>query len=64
MEVLTNSYLICPHSNLRAEATVKSMKRLKAKNAEAYGSLHTDDLAMAMLQYCSMLPLKFSMPES
>ena len=40
-----------PHANLRAETGVKSMKRLIARNTGVRGSLDTDSLAMALLQY-------------
>jgi hypothetical protein len=40
-----------PHSNLRAETAVKSMKRLVAKNTGPSGSLDTDSMAMALLTY-------------
>ena len=40
-----------PQSNGRAEAGVKSLKRLLADNTGARGSINTDDLARALLQY-------------
>ena len=40
-----------PHSNLRAETAVKSMKRLVTRNTGPDGTLHTDNFAMALLQY-------------
>ena len=40
-----------PHSNLRAETAVKSMKRLVTQNTGPNGTLHTDNFAMALLQY-------------
>ena len=40
-----------PHSNLRAETCVKSMKRLIANNTGHGGSLDTDAMAAALLQY-------------
>ena len=40
-----------PHSNLRAETAVKSMKRLVTQNTTTNGSLNSDSLAMALLQY-------------
>ena len=40
-----------PHANLRAETAVKSMKRLIARNTGVRGSLDTDSLAVALLQY-------------
>ena len=40
-----------PHSNLRAESAVKSMKRLIAHNTGARGTLNTDDMMLALLQY-------------
>ncbi len=40
-----------PHSNLRAETAVKSMKRLIASNVGSGGSLDNDNFAEAILQY-------------
>ena len=40
-----------PHSNLRAETAVKSMKRLVMDNVGPKGELTTDRMAMAMLAY-------------
>ena len=40
-----------PQSNGRAEAGVKSLKRLLMDNLGSKGSLHTDDVAAALLQY-------------
>ncbi len=40
-----------PHSNLRAETCVKSMKRLIASNTGPSGSLDTDALTAALLTY-------------
>ena len=40
-----------PHSNLRAETAVKSMKRLVADNTGPKGDLDTDRMAMALLTY-------------
>ena len=40
-----------PHSNLRAESGVKSMKRLIAENTGSGGSLDTDAFAAALMQY-------------
>ena len=40
-----------PHSNLRAETAVKTVKRLVTQNTGARGSLDTDALALALLQY-------------
>ena len=40
-----------PHSNLRAETAVKTMKRLVTQNTGARGTLDTDALALALLQY-------------
>ena len=40
-----------PHANLRAETAVKSMKRLIARNTGPRGSLDTDAVAVALLQY-------------
>ena len=40
-----------PHSNLRAETGVKSVKRLIADNTGTGGSLETDSFAAALLQY-------------
>ena len=40
-----------PHANLRSETAVKSMKRLIATNTGPGGSLNTDDLAIALLNY-------------
>ena len=40
-----------PRSNLRAETAVKSMKRLIARNIDTKGSLDTDNLSLALLQY-------------
>ena len=40
-----------PHSNLRAETAVKSMKRLLTQNTASNDSLNSDSLAMALLQY-------------
>ena len=40
-----------PQSNGRAEAGVKSLKRLLADNTGARGSINTDNLARALLQY-------------
>ena len=40
-----------PHSNLRAETCVKTIKRLIASNTGVGGSLDTDALATAMLTY-------------
>ena len=40
-----------PHANLRAEAAVKTMKRLIKDNVGPSGSLDTDALAMALLTY-------------
>ena len=40
-----------PHSNLRAETCVKTIKRLIASNTGAAGTLDTDGLAAALLTY-------------
>ena len=40
-----------PHSNLRAETAVKSIKRLISNNTGRSGSLNTDALAAALLTY-------------
>ena len=40
-----------PHANLRAETAVKTMKRLISENTGPSGSLDTDSLAMAILNY-------------
>ena len=40
-----------PHSNLRAETAVRSMKRLVRENTGQKGELDTDKIAMAMLMY-------------
>ena len=40
-----------PHSNMRAETAVKSMKRLIVNNTGPGGSLETDKFAAAMLTY-------------
>ena len=40
-----------PHSNLRAESAVKTVKRLIARNTGSRGDLNTDALAMALLQH-------------
>ena len=40
-----------PQSNGRAEAAVKSMKRLKRGNTGHRGSLYTNDIAQGLLQY-------------
>ena len=40
-----------PHSNLRAETAVKTVKRLVSQNTGVRGSLDTDALALALLQY-------------
>ena len=40
-----------PQSNGRAEAGVKSLKRLLVENTGVKGSIHTDGVAQALLQY-------------
>ena len=40
-----------PHSNLRAECTVKSIKRMLANNVGVRGTLNTDRVVQALLQY-------------
>merc|ERR1712082_16725 len=40
-----------PHSNLRAESAVKTVKRLIARNVDPRRTLDTDALAMALLQH-------------
>ena len=40
-----------PHSNLRAETAVKSMKHLISQNMGPTGSFNTDSMAMALLTY-------------
>ena len=40
-----------PHSNLRAETAVKTIKRLIRENTGVRGSLDTDRMAMALLAY-------------
>ncbi len=40
-----------PHSNLRAETAVKSMKRLITSNTGQKGTLDTDEFGAALLQY-------------
>ena len=40
-----------PHSNLRAETAVKSMKRLITANTGQRGTLDTDAFGAAMLKY-------------
>ena len=40
-----------PHSNLRAETAVKTVKRLISSNTGRSGSLNTDSLVAALLQY-------------
>ena len=40
-----------PHANLRAETAVKSMKRLITNNSGRSGTLNTDKLAAALLNY-------------
>lgn len=40
-----------PHANLRAEMAVKSMKRLNSNNTGRSGTLNTNSLAAALLNY-------------
>ena len=42
-----------PHSNCRAEVGVKAVKRLITDNTDSHGSLDTDSLQRAILQYCN-----------
>ena len=42
-----------PHSNCRAEVAVKTVKRLIINNTSPTGSLDTDALQCAILQYCN-----------
>ena len=46
-----------PQSDGRAEAGVKSLKRLLKNNTGRKGSIHTDKVAMALLQY-NNIPLR------
>ena len=40
-----------PHSNMRVETAVKTVKRLVAQNTGSKGYLDTDALVLALLQY-------------
>ena len=42
-----------PHSNCRAEIGVKTVKRIITDNTDAHGSLDTNSLQRAILQYCN-----------
>ena len=43
--------LACPHSTYRAEIGIKTVKRLITNNTALQGSLNTDALQQAILQY-------------
>ena len=49
--VVRKSSAYYPQSNGRAEAGVKSLKRMMKGNIGPKGSLHTDNIAKALLQY-------------
>ena len=42
-----------PHSNLRAESAVKSVKKIVSENCSVNGDLDTDGFTLALLQYCN-----------